>query len=232
MFIAGTGALFAQGAVIKDNHMKYNGKSYFRGGSEDVEIGSYGEKKTPLTKTNYLEVQDRIPVPKLKVRQAVIVDIDFVQSSKKDIEANINKSMVFKGSVSTWYEDLKAGRLKLVKLIIEGEDVKDAINTSPKVIDNLKNYGNDSRVCNQVFVVLEATIADQFASATNFSVSGTDGSTKVSVSGGSSKSGSSVVTLSKGSTFAYGLVKLDWDASQKKNWTKVTKVTDDQWSSN
>lgn len=223
---------FAQGAVIKDNHLKYNGKTYFRAGSEDVLIGSYGEKKTPLTKSNYLEVQDRIPVPKLKIREAVTVDIDFKQSTKTDIEANINKSVVFKGSVNTGYEALKAGTLKLVKLVIENEDVKDAINASPKVIEDLKVYGNDSRVCHQVFVVLEATIADAITSATNFDVSGTDGSTKISVSGGTSKSSTTVITLSPGSTFAYGIVKLDWDANQKKNWKKVVKATDDQWSVN
>lgn len=222
----------AQGAIIKDNHLKYNGKNYFRAGSEDILIGSYGEKKSPLTQANYLEVQDGIPTPKLKVRQAVIVDIDFKQSSKKDIEANVNKSVVFKGSVETAYEDLKAGKLKLVKFIIENEDIKDAINSSPKVIENLKAYGNDSRVCHQVFVVLEATIAESVTSSTKFDVSGTDGSIRIGVSGGTSKNNTSVITLSKGSTFAYGIVKLDWDANQKSNWKKVVKATDDQWSMN
>jgi hypothetical protein len=28
-------------AVVKDNHLSFNGKNYFRGGSEDVELGSY-----------------------------------------------------------------------------------------------------------------------------------------------------------------------------------------------
>lgn len=232
MVLAGTGALFAQGAVIKDNHMKYNGKTYFRAGSEDVQIGSYGEKKTPLTKSNYLEVQDRIPTPKLKIREALIVDIDFKQSTKTDIEANINKSVVFKGSVSTAYEDLRNDKLKLVKLVIENEDIKDAINSSPKVIEDLKVYGNDSRVCHQVFIVLEASLARTVTTSTKFDVSGTDGSLKISVSGGTSKSTTAEITLSAGSTFAYGIVKLDWDASQKKNWKKVVKATDDQWSLN
>ena len=38
----------------------YNGKRYFRGNSENIRIGSYGDKKTPLTQTNYLQVQNNI----------------------------------------------------------------------------------------------------------------------------------------------------------------------------
>jgi hypothetical protein len=67
----------AEYAVVKDNHLSFNGKNYFRGGSEDVELGSYGEKKSPITQTNYLEVQGKIPTAKLKVKEAVEVTIDF-----------------------------------------------------------------------------------------------------------------------------------------------------------
>src|SRR5258706_5650089 len=61
-------ASFTEYAIVKDNHLHFNGKDYFRGGSEDVYLGAYGEKKQPITKTNYLEVQDDVPSPKIKVR--------------------------------------------------------------------------------------------------------------------------------------------------------------------
>jgi len=32
-------------AVVKDNHLKFNGVTYFRGHAEEVKIGSYGEKE-------------------------------------------------------------------------------------------------------------------------------------------------------------------------------------------
>ena len=51
--------------AVKENHLTFGGVSYFRGHAEEVEIGSIGEKRTPLTKQNYLEVKDRIPVPKI-----------------------------------------------------------------------------------------------------------------------------------------------------------------------
>ena len=34
---------------VTDSHLTFLGKSYFRGGAPEIEIGSYGEKKTPNT---------------------------------------------------------------------------------------------------------------------------------------------------------------------------------------
>lgn len=219
-------------AKVKANHLHYNGKNYFRVGSEDVQLVSYGEKKSPITQGNYLEVQDRLPIPKIKVRKATVVDIDFSKSTKADVLANVNVAGVFGASSGKAYESLKEGRLKLVKLIVENEDVESAINKSPKARNNLIDYGNDARVAHQIFVVLEATLAKKFAASKTFDVSVKAGVVNVSVNGGVGASGQTSVSLSKGSTFAYGLAKLDWDAKQKKNKTKVTKVTDDQWGPN
>jgi hypothetical protein len=219
-------------AIVKNNHLHFNGKNYFRGGSEDIKLGSYGEKKSPLTQTNYLEHQSRIPAPKLKVRDATEVDIDFTKSTKADILANINVAAVFKGSSSTGYEQLKSGQLRLVKLTLANEDVKDAANASPKVIEDLIDYGNDARIATQIWVVLEAELAKSFTASKSFEVSANAGIVKVSGSGNGSVNGSMEVLLPSGMCFAYLLGKLDWDATSKKNKTRITKVTDDQWSLN
>jgi hypothetical protein len=221
-------ASLADYAVVKDNHLNFNGKSYFRGGSEDIYLGAYGEKKQPLTKTNYLEVQDGIPVPKLKVREAVEVKIDFSKTSEKDFLANINVAGVFKGSSGTAYKDMKSGKLRLVKFTVDNEDMKTAANDSPKALNNLKSYGNDVRIASQVFIVMDAEIARTFTSASSYEVSLSAGLIKVSVAGGGGSSGTTTVSVSAGSCFAYGLVKLDWN----DNKTKITKLTDDQWSLN
>ena len=219
----------AELAIVKDSHLSFNGRSYFRGGSEDIEIGCYGEKKSPITKTNYLEIQDRIPVPKLKIREAAEIKIDFTKTSEKDLLANINVPLVFKGSVNTAYEDLREDRLKLVKLTINNEDLKDAANQSPKVVENLIEYGNDARLVDDVFVVLSAESAKSFAAGASFDVTASVEGVKITANGNGGSSGSTTVTVSKGMCLAYGLVKLDWDASMKKNKTEITKVTDDQW---
>jgi hypothetical protein len=216
-------------AVVKDSHLTYNGKKYFRGGSEDIELGSYGEKKSPITQTNYLEVQGRIPAEKLKVREAVEISIDTSQTSQKEITTNINAAAVFKGSAGTAYQDFKSGKLKLIKLIIENGDIMSAANQSPKAIDNLSTYGNDARIAHQVFVVVDDETARSFSKGSSFEVSVNVGVVKVSVGANGGSSGSTSVSVSRGSIFAYGMVKLDWDAHSARNKTKITKVTDDQW---
>lgn len=216
-------------AVVKNNHLKFNGKNYFRVGSEDVSLGACGEKKSPLTQGNYLEVQDRIPTLKLQVRDAVEIDIDMTASTKNDILANIDVNGVFQGSAGTAYSDLKTGKLKLVKLSIDNEELKQAANDSPKILDELIRYGNDARISNQVFVVLENSLAETVTHATGFTVTAESGNLKLTVSGGNGSTTTTSFVVSPNMTFAYGLVKLDWDAHQDKNKSKIVRLTDDQW---
>ena len=53
---------------------------------------------------------------------------------------------------------------------------------------------------------------------------------EASVGGSSSSSGVTKVRISPGTGFAYLLAKIDWDAKQKKNQTKIVDLDDDQWS--
>jgi hypothetical protein len=218
--------------IVKNSHLHFLGKNYFRGGSESVELGSFGKKRSPITQTNYLEVQGRIPVSRLKIKKATEVTIDFSKTTEKDLLANIDVAGVFKGSPKTAYEDLKTGKLKLVKFEVSNLDIREAANDSPKVIEELIEYGNDARITDEIFVVMEAKMAKSFTSSTSFGVSVNVGVVKVTVDLGFGSNGNTSFELAKGTTFAYGMLKLDWDANQKKNKTKIVAVTDDQWGPN
>lgn len=50
---------------ISDSKFVYSGKSYFRGGCEDINLVSYGEKKTPIGKPNYLYVAGEVAASNL-----------------------------------------------------------------------------------------------------------------------------------------------------------------------
>src|SRR4051812_18868999 len=75
--------------TIKDNHLTYGKVAYFRAHAEDVEPGSIGEKRVPLTKANYLEVKDRISPSKYKVVRSTVALIDTNQLSSSDIDAQV-----------------------------------------------------------------------------------------------------------------------------------------------
>ena len=50
-------------AIVRENSLQFNGKNYFRVGSETEVIGSVGEKRSPITKGNYLEARTASRAP-------------------------------------------------------------------------------------------------------------------------------------------------------------------------
>jgi hypothetical protein len=208
--------------------MVFEGKRLFRGGASEVQLGDDGEKKQPIFGVNHLDVQGRIPLPKLKIRRCVTVESDFAGVSEADLLANIDVAAVFKGSSKTALKDLREGTIKLVQFAIDNEDLREAANATPAVIQRLIEYGNDARLCDTVFTVVQASTAEVFGASESLSLSVDAGVVKISVDGSVSGAGAVSTSLSR-STFSYGLVKLDWDASEKKNRTKIVKLTEDPW---
>ena len=219
-------------ATVRDNHLLYNGICYFRANSEEVELGSYGEKRTPVFGANYLEIYKNLPFEKLQVEEAVIVGIDFSHTTEHDFSTKANLEIVGvsgKLSGSQTYSKLRSGELKLVKLSVKRGDMVDAINAAPDVRSKLDSLGNDARVAHQIFVVVEAKLAEEMASSTGFGVSATKGDITLELNGNAKSSGHSKVTLSEGSTFAYLLLEPLWDHPSKNKRTKVVNAKDDQW---
>lgn len=218
--------------VIKPNHFTYNGIAYFRANADSVRLGAYGEKRTPVTKANYLEVKDMVPAPKLNAIKATVVDIDFKQSSAADITVDVSPAQLAfaGGSVSAARRAASEGKLKLMKLHVLNNDMEDAINASPKVIDDLNDYGNDARVAHQIWVIMEAELADRVKTNTSASVKATIEGITVGLNGSTQSSRETELTIKPGATFGYLLGKFDWNASSKKKRTKITDIDDDQWS--
>ena len=216
--------------VIKPNHFTYNGIAYFRANAESVGPGAYGEKRAPLTKANYLEVKGVVPPAALKVAEATVVDIDFNQSNSADITVDASPAQLefAGGSVSAARSAASQGKLKLMKLQVL--NMKDAINGSPKVVANLADYGNDARVALQTWVLMKAELADRVQTSVSGAVKATVDGITVGLNGSSHGSNETKLVIKPGATFGYLLGKFDWNASSKKNRTKVVDIDDDQWS--
>ncbi|WP_224369572.1 hypothetical protein [Hyalangium versicolor] len=211
--------------VVHNNHLTFNGIQYFRGGSESVYIGAYGEKKTPLFGQNYLQVQSDLPAAKLVVNSVTTADIDFSKSSAGDVKLGLTVAGGYSGTGDVAFNDLKTGKLKLVKFEMRLGDLATAVNALPDVLANLKRYGNDARVAHQIFVAMEATMAHTFTTSGHLTFNKTGGKLQVSASGGGTTSGTTSVTLSPGTTYAYLLAKVDWN----KGKSKVDQFNDDQF---
>jgi hypothetical protein len=215
------------GIAITERNLKFAGRSFFRGGAPEVQLGSFGEKNTSITKINRLEVQGHITIPKIKIKKATIVEIDFNKTTKKEFLADVKVAVVFKGSPETAYEDMVDNKLKLVWLTVENETVRKEVNDSPNVLDKLIKYGNDARVAGDIFVVMKAELAKTFESSNSIGLSVNAGIVKITAGLKLGSSGDYEYTMSPGSTFAYALLKPHWDANLKKNKTKIVKFTDD-----
>lgn len=215
-------------AVIKDAHIKVTNIKFFKANAPVIEIGSYGEKKTPILSANYLEKQDRLPAPKIdgKVQRATLVEIDTNKTTKSDFLANINVLGVFGVNSESAWKKAKNGNYKLVWWTIDYADLAKAFNSAPKARNNLASYGGDARAVCQVFIALEAKEAVRVASGTKLEVSIKAGIVNINVKGGTNSSGGTDVSLAPGTCYAYLLAKPHWN----KGKTKIEKFTDDQWS--
>lgn len=219
--------------AVKENHLTFGGVKYFRGHAEEVEIGSIGEIRRPITSQNYLEVKDQIPVPKINVAKSTVVEIDFSKTSKSDFKTSVSaivKGVPVKFNGATSFSKLKSGELKLVKFSVSNNDMRKAANGSPRKLNDLIAWGNDARIAHQVFVVMDAKLANSFDNNVTADLSVGVKGLEAKVGGNGSASGKTTVQISKGTGFAYLLAKIDWDAKRKKKKSKIVDLDDDQWS--
>lgn len=223
--------------AIHESHLKYGGVCFYRGHAEEVRLLSIGEKRTPITKQNYLEAKDSLPLVNARGVKSTIVEIDSATLSQSDLGAKVSAIVPVSGvpvpvklGADAAFKQLKANELKLVKFSLETSDVVRTINDSPAKRQLLIDWGNDARVAHQVFLVMQASTARAFDNnvAVELSV-GVDGVFSATVGGSSGSSGKTTVKYAPDSTFAYLLCKIDWDANQKKNIKKALDADDDQW---
>ena len=220
--------------VVKENHLTYGGRAYFRGGAEDVILGAIGEKRTPLFQQNYLEVKDRLPADNLTGVRSTVVELDTSTLSNTDFPLKVNAIVPISGvPVPTKFDGevacskLKSYDLKLVKFSLLINDLVKAVNQSPQKRQALIGWGKDARIAYEVFLVMEAKMATKFANDVTVTLSlGVDKVVQATVGGSGSASGSTTVTFAPGVCFAYLLAQPEWDARQ----TAMIDAEDDQWS--
>ncbi|HSG67747.1 MAG TPA: hypothetical protein VK994_03505, partial [Bacteroidales bacterium] len=186
--------------VVKENHLTFGGVAYFRAHAEEVEIGCIGEKRKPLFKQNYLEVKDHLLIPEGKIIKATEAEIDFTNTSQKAFRlkaaAIIDGVPVSLGGDAV-FNRLRAGELKLVKFSVTNNDLKDIANASPEELESLRFWNKKARLAHQVFIVVEAKLADEFTRNVNVGLGVGVNGLEAKLDGGFAASGSTIVSISK-----------------------------------
>lgn len=201
---------------ITEHCFEFGAMKYFRGNAHLVEIGTYGEKKDPIGAKAYLDTEGTVNREYLasRVEKGKPVGVAWEQTTKAELEVN-GPIPVFGLTLNVAtgfdYGKVKTADLKLFNLSIAETPLKQMLNND--AVSARKFFaqeGNDARIVSEVWVVMEAELAEHFntSGALAVSVKGVD--MNVTAKGG--KHGTQTITLSKGSAFAYKLHKVkDWN---------------------
>ena len=156
-----------------------------------------------------------------KVEYNTTADISWNQTNKADVEVNgVLKFFGLEGkiAVSGNYEKAKSAKLKLVSFAIDEGPLKMMLNQDA---DGARKYlaqeGKDGRIVSEVWIAMEAELAEHFSSSSSIAVSvqAVGNSLEITAKGG--KHGTQTVSLSSGTTFAYKLHKVkDWNKGKTK----------------
>ena len=217
---------------ITDSKFVYSGKSYFRGGCEDVNLVSYGEKKTPLGKASYLYMASTVTPANLgKVDVAVSgpYPIEWGKFSDTDVNVGIKYLTAVGGQVAFSRQAAKSASLVLMKLSVGSIALKNLLNHHADTARNwLKDEGNDARIVSDAWIVVEALLASRVTTGGGISVTAPLGASGFTLEVGTSSS-STVVTkvqIPENTCFAYLLSKVKkWDKINGE-W-KVEELEDD-----
>ncbi len=221
---------------ITNHAFKFSNIKYFRSKAEDVQIGSYGEKKDPIGAMAYLACEGKVTAPNLagKVQYKGRANIDWTGATKAKFNAaGMFKYLTLQGSGAsavTW-NSKKSAKLDLVKFTIDAGPLKNMLNNGAGGARNfLKREGKDGRIVSTIFVVMDAELAEGLDAAASSSGSFTAELTKQLGIGFTadhvgSRNQQVDVTLSPGMTFAYGMHKVsDWNRGK----TRIEDLEDDR----
>ena len=104
----------AQAISITEGKFVYNSIGYFSNNADNVVLGTWGKKKSPLGGPHYVQDEGRIPAQHMQVRKATSVTIDFSQTSQTDIGATILVPGVGKLGPAALIERGRDGQLALL----------------------------------------------------------------------------------------------------------------------
>ncbi len=214
--------------VLKQCFMKHNANRYYRRNSEDVVIGTIGEKRSPIFGCNYIEAERELSPTKIGEVDSDVYDIDTIKTKGSNL--NLNLSVIVQGApvnltAANINATVKKAKLKLVKFHVNNGDMLDAINNSKTRRKQLKLWGKKARVVHEIFVVMEAKLSEKFNNKFNLDLSIGVKGMEIEIGGSTSSDKMTTITLSEGTCFAYSLLKVKWN----KKKTEVIDLDDDPW---
>lgn len=207
---------------VRDNAIKFNGRNYFRAGAQSAVLGAIGEKRSPLLKGNYLDPSDGVKEGAIRIRKTGPIEIDQQRSSKADFGVAFKALKLFDiGSAEVAWQRMVSRELVLTFVEAEERSLVKAINAKPRLLDSLRRWGRDARICHAVFVVQKAEIAKSFnvshEAEAEFTVYGLTVKPELKVQQG----GQSALSLPPESVLGYGMAVPEWESRNPKDGDRL-----------
>jgi len=196
-------------ANLKNKAFIFNNWRYFTTTAENIKLGSYGNKIVSLANANYLAVIRTIDLDGVDIDKVEPISFDFSKVKKGDFKF-ASPIKVVDINANADYEGLKSGNLVLLKFSINMGTLLDILNSktqeAEKAIKELKKLKRP-RLVNQIFSVVSAELASKLSASTSLKAKSNVNGIDISGEIGGSMSNASIVKLSEGTVFAYGLLE-------------------------
>jgi hypothetical protein len=218
-------------AKINENSIVIDGWRFFTKLASDVNFGAYGDKKSPLTGQNYLDVEGFLPEDKLAKVPLIVTEVEVSSIDEKGLNLFLKAKIpgLVKADIGIKLGDITGGKIKLLKISPKGEGTLRAqFNDSPRILNKLIDYGGSARVVQTVLIAMEHETFKKFdASVTSNGAVMIDG-VMVGVERSANWKNETHVSVGPGTCIGYSLAEPQWDAKQDKNKTKIEDLRDDE----
>lgn len=219
-------------ADLNPRRFKVGGFSYFVAGAHACQIGGAGEKRSPVGKPKFVDIHAQVDANRIGTLRQRVLDVAMTVAQSNGFGSVV--PLMISGvpaaiSVDDAARQITSSDLKLIHLMADEGPLKKATNDSPRILDDLIDWGPDARLIQEIFVVAHYDVAQKFMTSDTFMVGvGTGGMMVANIGGNGGRAGTIQLELSPGSVMAYLPAKPRWDAKLKKNRSRIEELLVDQ----
>ncbi|MEZ5308864.1 MAG: hypothetical protein R2684_17095 [Pyrinomonadaceae bacterium] len=223
--VLGNGTQF----LFKKNFVKFNGIRYFTTNSSSLDLGTWGEKKMPLTSGNYVDAIGSFDGYTVKTTAPYEVS----QNSELEFLSGVRATFPIKGVNVKLDVQVMRKKIENYECTFVRQHVKDigalvdSINANQALKDKLKT-SNEHRLVTDVLRVHECEFESDATTAVGVDLSlGKKPPVSADTDTTVKRKRYIKVNYAAESVLAYRLHKIKWDKVVKKNRKKIIRLEDD-----
>lgn len=215
---------------IKKNSVTLGGKKFFRYSAQEVSLGDWGRKRSPVVGKRGLDRVDSLrPALKGNVKKSGLYTAKNVSKSSLNVKGSFSVPTDAWGlEGDDFFELVKEKRCKFREVHVENlSKLAKEINEKKRWINAMKEH-NDARVVTSAIYVTECQLTQEMIARHQGKFNGLLKGQKLEIVSDAALEKSDVIEIPSRAVIAYALHAPKWDKKQKKNRTKIVSWTPDK----